>query len=311
MEELTTYVGTIGIFNITLTKTDTELTIEVEKTTNFQFYTAKLTNDVATEITGKLFPTIDAVFYGFIAALDNSEQNTKLTISPDAKLTFTHKTMVGKVEVPITFSIALEEIKDDPSKIQERQIVKLKNKIAELELQLKALKKHDYIHITPVFDSEGTNKAGFNFSNGNKTISRILNSGWLSLFSKEPLPDSGKYQFVVKIEKVGSPHGHIMIGIASGSFKASQYCYSSNGSACFYVHNSSLYYNGGNFTLQGIAASVGDKITVLVDIDQGEIVFKIEDYVAYRRKGDFSSFKNFGLYPCIHSNNPNDSLTFL
>jgi len=313
MESLTTYTSSLGIHNITLTKTDAELTIEIENSKTLQFYSTKLNDDIVTEATGKVFPKIDAVFQSFITALDKSEPSTKLTISSDSKLTFCHKTMVGKVEIPITFTISLEEVQEDPSRRHERQIANLTNKIAELESQIRTLRLLDYVRISPVFDAETQNNSAFTFTNYNKTVLRSSGTNnWAALFAKDPLPTHGKCQFTVKIEKTDNNPGNIMIGLVSGSLKTNTSCYSCEGSICMNICNNNVYYNevvvvAINLTL----AYVGDRVSILIDFDQSEIIFKIENYLIYRRKCDFSQFIDSGLYPCIHSHNLNDSVTFI
>ena len=108
MESLATYSAKIGVDNLTLTKIGNGLTIDLEKTMTSQLYSTKIAGDAIPEISGRLFPTCEALFQGFITALEKTDQSTKLTISPDAKLTFCHKAMVGKVELPLTFSISLD-----------------------------------------------------------------------------------------------------------------------------------------------------------------------------------------------------------
>ena len=145
MESLTSYVVLKDGFEIVLSKTDTELTIDAEDQGNGKTFSSKFSNDAIKSMAGELFESIPEFYEGLLTAFDETSEDTKIKVS-QGKLIFTQKVKFRKHEKVFNFEIPLKLIESDPVNRLEKQVKKLFREVERLNKENQQLKLNNGMH---------------------------------------------------------------------------------------------------------------------------------------------------------------------
>jgi len=202
----------------------------------------------------------------FSSWLEKEYNGVKMSMSCDAKLIFVSEVIIGPMRKEDKVIIPLEEEDVDPIQRLKRQVVKLSNRIMELE------NNQNYSIIPELkFNPSSNNASNFTFTNNNSTISFKASTLWNLLFTTTPIKANSRAKAHFKI--VTSSENNIMFGVVTASHLNSVSGYYSNGSNNYYTRG--FVYEDGNSQSVGKEAKAGDGVTVRLDLQRGRASYKI------------------------------------
>jgi len=155
--------------------------------------------------------------------------------------------------------------------------------------------------ICPMFDVESSNARDYTFSNDNKTITQKnhKNPLYYSLIAGQaPLPNSGKYEFSVRIEECAKTNPKLYVGIASNEVKDKSLSYKP-GNYFLNCFDTQSYLNGLKNVKREALPRQGQIVTVLVDMECGTISFEVDNVKVLEGKLNLSKTTEFYPFACL------------
>ena len=155
--------------------------------------------------------------------------------------------------------------------------------------------------IYPIFVNPNSNK--ISLSNDNRTIEKLVNTGWIGVRCEEMSSIPGIYQFSIRIDKT-DVNSHIMFGFCLNTHNGASGYYNGNCLANFYLTNGYVYspsiaaISGNNF--KGLTGMI---VSATIDTATKVIYFSINGFpLAAPRSirlndGDISK-----ICPCVDIN---------
>jgi len=167
--------------------------------------------------------------------------------------------------------------------------------------------------IFPTFNVEGSSAKDYIFSNDNKTITQKKHMNPLfysSMAGQEPLPNSGKYEFSVRIDKCAKTHPKLYVGIATSEVKDKNVAYKP-GHYFLNCFSSESYLNGLKTVKENILPREGQIVTVIVNVECGTISFEIDNVKVLEGKLNLSKTKTNEFYPFACLGEPEGTVSFV
>jgi len=326
MESSTTYVALKDGFEITLSKTDSELTIEAEDQGNGNTFSSKFSNDAIKSMSRDLFGSVSELYEGLLTAFDGISEETKVTVNQEGKLIFTQKVMIGKNEKVFNFEIPLKLTRlEKQFKKLSRDMEAVRKENQRLHKENQQFKKEiqyisdnddkcaDYETISPCFNPAGANRKQFEISQDLKKITRngASNGAYYVMGSKEMLTKGKNSKFHVKIDALSTgPMGIVGVGLGIQGLQ-NDHVYQVPGSYCI---SSSGVYDSGTDGMKSYsnysALAQGSIIGILFMPSKGRILFDVDGVHVYTAKVT-EAHVEAGLYPFVSMTHQRSSASFL
>lgn len=206
---------------------------------------------------------------------------------------------------------AIQIIEDDEEESDEQQfspsgIEIEKNNFSFEDAEKSAQIKSDCWYLCPTFDTSGNMAANYTFYNDNQTALHKTSKRFSTIFSANPLPSSGKSKFSVRIDSCKNVHPKLYVGIAAKDLRDKPIGYKPG----FYfisTFTSECNLNGLQVIKSSSFARQGQIISVLLDLDDGNIIFEVDNKKIIEAKIPIS--KNV-FYPCISLGEENGMVSF-
>ena len=129
----------LGHFELRISKTDEKLTLEAENMQNSDVFSKSVTDDSVRGLSKDSFFDLSTIHQVLTDYFLSHPKSTSLAISDDGKLNYTCQLSFGSVTKETGFSIQLEKEEADSNKKMEKTILRLTERISQLEEQQKKL----------------------------------------------------------------------------------------------------------------------------------------------------------------------------
>ena len=165
-------------------------------------------------------------------------------------------------------------------------------------------------YFCPTFNTSGNMTANFTFLNDNQTVVHNTNKRFSTLFSTNPLPSSGKSKFAIRVDNCKGLHPKLYVGVAAKELQGKPLGYKPG----FYfisMFTSECNISGLQFIKPAHFAKRGQIISVLLDLDDGNIIFELDNKKIMEAKIPISTTKNSNVfYPCVSLGEENGMVSF-